>query len=94
MPLSQVNNLMPLANPLFDVSYIYVLTGVFGLLGAWLGFIEKRLNNMQRMIEEKIKDKDEIHNVVQQGLKEDINRLEEKIDKLLFMYIGDKNAQT
>lgn len=72
-----------------DVPIELLLTCI-GVLGTWLGFMEKRLQNMSKNFVEKMGDKDKIHEVIQKGLKEDIdrlehtvNRLEQKIDTLL-----------
>ncbi len=52
-------------------------------IGGAVGFIEMRIAKMYQQIKEKMEDKEEINKVIQQSLKEDIARLETKIDVLL-----------
>ncbi len=64
-----------------------ILLSLMGVLGAWLGFIEKRLHDVQTRFEEKLESKNELNRVIQQDLKEDISRLENKIDMLINLQI-------
>lgn len=65
-----------------DMNWQLIL-GVVGALGMWLGLVEKRLYDMNTHFEEKLRDKNAINEIVQRELKDDIARLETKIDMLL-----------
>lgn len=74
-----------------DFSLIHLIIAIVTALGAWIGFIEKRLHTMYANIKEKIEDKDRVNQVVQQELKEHIVRLEEKIDMLIRLNLKDRH---
>ncbi len=71
---------------------LQVIIPIAGLILGWLGFMEKRLNTMMKEVERKIKDSNRLNEVIQLNLKEDIARMEQKIDMLIQLQImGHKN---
>lgn len=72
---------------------IQLILIVSGATAAAIGFMEMRLQNMYTRIQEKIADKNEINRIVQESLKEDILRLETKIDMLLQLNIDDSKRK-
>lgn len=80
-----------------DLNIIIPLLGV--VLG-WLGFLEKRLRDTMNDTKERIETANRLNDAIQSNLKEDIHRLEGKIDQLIqFNYqlmrtsLGNRNAQ-
>ena len=76
-----------------EFSLIHLIIAVIGALGAWNAFIEKRIQNMYRQLVEKIEDKQEINKAVQQDLKDQVVRLEAKIDMLIQLNLRNKENQ-
>lgn len=68
------------------------MLSILGLLMGWLGFIEKRLKDMKFDLEQKLLDKQELNKLTQENLKEDMLRLEQKIDVVL-SYILNSNQK-
>lgn len=62
---------------------IQVILCVIGGLTTWNAFIEKRIQSMYKQLVEKIDAKQELNQVIQGELKDDIKRLENKIDTLI-----------
>ncbi len=60
-----------------------LILGVLGAVLGWLGFMEKRVRDIMSDVDKKIETNNKINEVIQIGLKEDIARLEAKIDMLL-----------
>jgi hypothetical protein len=71
---------------------LQLVIAVIGALAGWQGFTEKRLQAMKTAFDEKLVEKDKLNQVVQQNLKDDIARLETKIDVML-MRLMDLNAK-
>lgn len=66
-----------------DFSLVHIIIAIIGALGAWNAFIEKRLNTMYKQVIEKIEDKQALNTVIQEELKNQVVRLEAKIDMLI-----------
>jgi len=70
---------------------------VLGVLAGCAGFYEWRIRAMYTQLHEKIKDKEALNKVIQAELKDDIHRLESKIDMLIQLQIqgagNDKRNQ-
>ena len=62
---------------------IEISIAIGGAILGWLGFLEKRLRDINLGFERRLTEKNEINQVVQKDIKHDIERLEEKIDLLL-----------
>lgn len=54
-----------------------------GVIAAWLGFIEHRLHGLSGVLEQRIEDKNAINQVIQRELKEDLVRIEGKLDTMI-----------
>ncbi len=76
-----------------DLNIIQLLISVALAVGSAVGFMEMRLSKMYTLLQEKINDKNEINKVIQESLKEDIARLETKIDMLLQLNIRSTKDQ-
>lgn len=74
-----------------DFNFIQIVIAITAAVGGAIGFMEMRINRMYTTLQEKIEDKNQINRVVQESLKEDIARLEAKIDMLLQMSIKETN---
>jgi hypothetical protein len=57
-----------------------IVISLIGILLAWIAFIEKRLRDMMRDVEEKIVERNKINLVIQENLKDKLDRVEEKLD--------------
>lgn len=73
---------------------INMLLGILGLLTGWMVFLETRLYRMNAALEKRIEEKNEINKVIQLALKEDIARLETKIDMLINLQITDRTLRS
>jgi len=62
---------------------IEIIITISTLIVGWLGFLEKRFSDMRTNFETRLTEKNEINKVIQDELKGDIARLENKIDMLL-----------
>ena len=65
-----------------------IIIPITGLIIAWLGFLERRLAVQRAEIMKQIENSDKLNQVVQVNLKEDIARLENKIDMLITLQIN------
>lgn len=65
------------------MSYYEIASIAFIIYGVWMGFMEKRLSSMKEVLEVKLKKQEEINDLTTLELKEDVKRLEMKIDKLI-----------
>ena len=74
-----------------------IIVSAIGLVVGLAGYIEKRLEMQSRNFEAKLEDRNKINEVIQNSLKEQITRLEAKIDMLLQMNLekshGNRNIQ-
>ncbi len=66
-----------------DFSMVHLVLAVVGALSAWNAFIEKRIHTMYKQLIDKIEDKQELNKAVQQDIKDQVVRLEAKIDMLI-----------
>ncbi len=62
---------------------VELIVAIAGAVLGWLGFLEKRFQDMNATFERRLNEKNEINQVVQAELRGDIARLENKIDMLL-----------
>jgi len=74
-------------------SLVHLILAVVGALGAWNAFIEKRIQSMYKQLVEKIEDKQELNRAVQQDLKDQVVRLEAKIDTLIQLILTKKEEK-
>lgn len=72
------------------MNVLYVVFGLMslvftciGLLFTWNGIQERRLNEMLSYVEKRMKDKQDLNEAAQSDLKDDVKRLETKIDMLI-----------
>ncbi len=66
-----------------DFSLLHIVIAIVGALSAWNAFIERRIQSMYKQLVEKIEDKQELNKAVQQDIKDQVIRLETKIDMLI-----------
>lgn len=68
------------------MNFELILT-VSTIISLMVGLFEWRIRSMYNELNEKIKDRDKVHAVIQENLKEDISRLEAKIDMVVTLLI-------
>jgi hypothetical protein len=73
-----------------NTSPLYILFAILGVLGSYAGFIEMRLRSMMEQMQEKIKETNRVNEVIQTNLKENLIRIEEKVDMLIKMQLSTK----
>lgn len=73
------------------MSLYEILTIVVTILGAWMAYIEKRFAGLKHIIDEKVIQQEKINNIVTSELKDDVKRLEQKIDKLIDYHLNKDN---
>lgn len=74
-----------------DFSYLHAALAIAGALGTWNAFLEKRIMDMKEQFKEKLQDKQDLNESVQASLREQILRLEDKIDRLIELNIQRKD---
>lgn len=70
---------------------MYDIISLISIATGLAGFVEWRIRTMYAQLDDKIKDKNEVNEVIQQELKNDIARLESKIDMLIQLQIKRGN---
>lgn len=68
---------------------VELIVGSLSLIAVISGFFEWRVRTLYTQMKEKIEDKEKINRVVQDELKNDIKRLEAKIDMLIKLNLRD-----
>lgn len=66
------------------------ILAILAILSAWVGFVEWRIRTMYNQLQEKIDDKEKLNSVIQNELKENVARLETKIDMLINLQLRQK----
>lgn len=68
-----------------------IVIALIGLILTWLVFNEKRMLTMREQLIEKIQDKQELNEVVQTALKNQLDRVEGKMDMLIQLNLENRN---
>lgn len=63
------------------------------VMGFWIGYIEKRLANLKSVVDEKLQAQAELHKVIQENFKEDLKRVEDKIDTIIQLQLKELNKR-
>ncbi len=71
-----------------DPELISIIGVAASVIIGWIAFLEKRMQALKAEIREKLNDRDQINKIVQDSLKEDIARLESKLDTLVILLIN------
>lgn len=77
-----------------DIQSIHIVIASIGLILTWLVFNEKRMLTMREQLIEKIQDKQELNEVVQTALKNQLDRVEGKMDMLIQLNLEHRNSNT
>lgn len=70
-----------------------IISVLIAALGFWIGYIEKRFANLKAIVDEKLAAQAELHKVIQENFKEDLKRVEDKIDKIIQLQLRELNKR-
>lgn len=74
-------------------SIVQTIIAIATAMGGAISFMEMRMQRMYQQIQEKIADKNEVNKVIQEQLRQDMARLEAKIDMILQNQFNSKHSK-
>lgn len=70
-----------------------IISVLIAALGFWIGYIEKRFANLKAIVDEKLTAQALLHKVIQDNFKEDIKRVEDKLDRIIELQLKSNDKR-